>query len=89
MPITSSAKKALRASQQKRVYNLRRKSALDGALKEFRVLLTDKKVKEAEALMPALQKAADKAAKTHYIKPNAAARIKSRAVAALLKVKNA
>jgi ribosomal protein S20 len=87
MPITSSAKKALRVSKRKRVFNLRRKSAIETTIKQFTKLLKEKKVKEAQALITKIQQVADKAAKTGYIKPNAAGRIKSRAVKALLKVK--
>lgn len=87
MPITSSAKKALRVSKRKRVFNLRSKSAIDTILKQFEKLVKDKKVKEAQALISKIQQIADKAAKTGYIKPNAAGRIKSRAVAKLLKIK--
>ncbi|MES2471064.1 MAG: 30S ribosomal protein S20 [Patescibacteria group bacterium] len=81
MPITSSAKKALRASLKKRVFNLRRKSAIDRNLKELRDLVAAKKAKEAQALLPALYKALDKAAKTNLIKKNAASRMKSRSAA--------
>lgn len=87
MPITSSAKKALRAGDKKRVFNIRRKSALDNTLKDFEKLLAGKKIAEAQALIPSIQKAADKAAKTKFIKKNTASRIKSRAVAALKRVK--
>ncbi len=83
MPITSSAKKALRAGTRKRVYNIRTKAAIDVPLKKFRKLIDEKKVAEAKALVPALYKALDKGAKRNYIKANAAARYKSRIMAAL------
>jgi small subunit ribosomal protein S20 len=86
MPITSSAKKALRSSVKKRVNNLRRKTAIDVSIKKFRKLVVDKKAKEAAALLPTLYKALDKAAKTGYIKKNAASRLKSRAAASLKKI---
>ena len=86
MPITSSAKKALRSSDKKRVYNLRRKAAIDNTLKKFRKLVSDKKVKEAAALLPSVYQALDKAVKTGYIKKNNSSRTKSRAVAALKKI---
>ncbi len=86
MPITSSAKKALRASMQKRVYNLRTKAAIDAPMKAFTKLMTEKKVKEAKALVPAIYKALDKGAKRNYIKANAAARYKSRVMAAIKRV---
>ena len=86
MPITSSAKKALRASKKKRVFNLRRKGALDRELKAFRKLIVAKSKSEAEKLIPVLYKVLDKSAKTGYIKANTASRLKSRAMAALKKL---
>ncbi len=85
MPITSSAIKALRASKRKRVFNLRRQSAVDTKVKQFRKLLADKKVKDAAALVPSIYQALDKAAKTGYIKANTAGRTKSRISSALNK----
>lgn len=78
MPITSSAKKALRVSRRKRGVNLVRKANLADVVKKFRKLISEKKMKEAQALMPALQKALDKSVKTGLIKKNTASRRKSR-----------
>ncbi|PCI21388.1 30S ribosomal protein S20 [Candidatus Wolfebacteria bacterium] len=78
MAITSSAKKAHRASLQKRVYNLRRKKNLKEAIKGIENLLKEKKVSEAKKLLPDAYKAIDKAAKRGIIKPNTASRKKSR-----------
>jgi len=86
MAITSSAKKALRAGEKKRVFNLRTKAAIDTPLKQFRKLVADKKVKEAKALIPTLYKALDKAAKRNFIKKNTASRYKSRIMAAAKKL---
>jgi ribosomal protein S20 len=86
MAITSSAKKALRAGEKKRVYNLRTKASIDVPLKNFRKLVVDKKIKEAKALIPTIYKALDKAAKRNYIKKNTAARYKSRVMAAAKKL---
>jgi small subunit ribosomal protein S20 len=81
MPITSSAKKALRASARKRVFNLRRKSDISEAVKKIKKLVGENKTNElAEALSNAY-KAIDKAAKTGLIKKNTADRKKSRLVA--------
>lgn len=87
MPITSSAKKALRASKTKRVYNLRRKNAIDSNVKKIRALIAAKNVKEAQALLPTVYQALDKAAKTGYIKANNASRTKSRLSAAIKRLK--
>lgn len=71
MAITSSAKKAHRASLRKRIVNVRRKRALALATKDAR------KSKTAESLSRAYQ-AIDKAAKRGVIKKNTAARKKAR-----------
>lgn len=78
MPITESAKKALRGSRRKRVFNTARKVALSSAIKNFRKLVSAGKLDEAKALMPDVQQAIDKAAKTNLIKGNNADRKKSR-----------
>lgn len=78
MAITSSAKKAVRVAARRRVFNLRRKNAVDNVVKKIRRLLKEKKNKEAEALLPLAYKAIDKAAKTKFFKKNTAARKKSR-----------
>ena len=84
MAITSSAKKAHRASLKKRVFNLRRKRAIDTVVKEIRKLVSQKKIAEAQKLLPLAYKAYDKAAKEYTIKKGAADRKKSR-LAKLLK----
>lgn len=86
MPITSSAKKALRAAKKKRVFNLRRKKDIDADLLAFRKAVSAQDKAAAAKLMPVLSQDLDKAAKTGYIKPNTAARLKSRAAAALKKL---
>lgn len=86
MPITSSAKKALSASKKKRVFNIRRKVAVDKNLKDFRKLVANKNKVEAEKLLPLVYQALDKAAKTGHIKRNASDRLKSRAMASLKKI---
>ena len=85
MPITSSAKKALRASKRKHVFNLVRKDALNSVVKKIKKLVTEKKVSEAKALLPEAYQAIDKAAKTNLIKDNTASRKKSRLSAMLKK----
>ena len=85
MPITSSAKKALRAGERKKVYNLRRKKTVENVTKSIKKLVKEGKVKEANALLPQAYKAYDKAAKANTIKDGAAARKKSRLNALLKK----
>jgi len=86
MAITSSAKKALRASKKKRVFNLRRKSTIEKQLKEFRRLVTAKDKAAAAKLISTVYQALDKAVKTNYLKANTSSRLKSRAMAALNKL---
>lgn len=83
MAITSSAKKALRASKKKRVFNMRRKSDIEKNMKAFRKAVAAKNKADAAKLIPTIYQVLDKAVKTGYIKPNAASRSKSRAMAAL------
>ncbi|OGI64169.1 30S ribosomal protein S20 [Candidatus Nomurabacteria bacterium RIFCSPLOWO2_01_FULL_41_21] len=77
MPITKSAKKAIRVSARKKSYNDSRKRAMKDAMKKFeRVAKTDKK--EAEKMLPVVYATIDKAAKKGVIKKNNASRKKSR-----------
>ncbi|MEK9160715.1 MAG: 30S ribosomal protein S20 [Patescibacteria group bacterium] len=85
MAITKSAKKAHRASLNKRVFNLRRKRALNDSTKEVKKLIAEGKGKDAAASLSAAYKAIDKAAKRGVIKKNTAARKKSRLAKALAK----
>lgn len=87
MAITSSAKKAIRSSERKAVFNLRRRRAYKTAIKEIMALLRDKKVAEAEQKVSGAYALIDKAAKMGTIHKNAAARTKSRLVAQIKKVK--
>ena len=86
MAITSSAKKAIRSSAKKRVFNIRRQNALSDATKAFVKALTAKDLAAAAKLLPSAYKAIDKAMKRGVIKKNTAARKKSRLALALAKV---
>ena len=77
MPITKSAKKAIRVSARKKAVNDQRKRAMKEIIKKIEKLAkTDKK--EAAKLLAAAYQAIDKAAKIGVIKKNNAARKKSR-----------
>jgi small subunit ribosomal protein S20 len=78
MPITSSAKKALRVAKKKKIFNTRRKNVMDNEIKNLKKLVKEKKIKDAENSLPTVYKAIDKAVKTKFIKKNAGARYKSR-----------
>lgn len=85
MPIIKSAKKALRSSKKKRVFNLKRKNEMNKIVKEYKKLVVSKSEKEAKDLLPKLQKAIDKAEKRGVIKKNTASRKKSRLMKKLSK----
>ena len=78
MPITTSAKKALRQNAARRLKNFKRKSAFKTLLKQEEKLIDQKSFEEAQKLLPQLYKALDKAAARGVIKKNTAARKKSR-----------
>ncbi len=84
MPITKSAKKALRQSGRKKVINDNRNRAMKDDMKRLlKAAMTDKK--EAEKMLPKVYASIDKAAKRGVIKKNTAARRKSRVARALTK----
>ncbi len=77
MPITQSAKKAIRGSLRKKAFNDRRKRVMKEIIKKIEKLSkTDKK--EAAKILPTAFQTIDKAAKSGVIKKNNAARKKSR-----------
>lgn len=87
MAITSSAKKAVRSSARKRVFNLRRMDTLRDTTKTLLKALTAKDVAGAEKLLPMAYKAIDKAKKRGIIKTNTADRKKARLAAAIKRAK--
>ena len=84
MPITQSAKKALRNSKRKRGFNIVKKELINKIVKQVKKLVGEKKYKEALALMPQVQKILDKSAKTGLLKKNTVSRKKSR-ISAMIK----
>lgn len=89
MPITKSAKKALRQSAKRKKVNVLRKKKIRGLIKEARNLVVQKKIDEAKKLLPQIYKALDKTAKKGAIKKNAASRKKSRITKFINKIKQA
>jgi len=79
MPITTSAKKQLRSSARKRVFNVARLETMRDSIKTF-------KKTPSSATLSAVYKAIDKAAKRGVIKKNHAARRKSCLAAMVSKV---
>jgi len=85
MPITKSAKKALRASRRRRVFNLRRQAVLRDVTKKIKKLIGGGQMAEAAELVPMAYQAIDKAKKRGVIKANTATRRKSRLATAVIK----
>lgn len=78
MPITKSAKKALRGSLAKKAVNDRKKKALKESIKNIEKLVKEKKKDEAKKLLSTAYSVIDKAAKKGVIKKNNASRKKAR-----------
>jgi small subunit ribosomal protein S20 len=78
MPITESAKKALRQNIRRRARNLKRQKAVRDVIKTYRKLVGQRKLDEAKALLPKVYQLLDKTAKVGTLKRNTAARLKSR-----------
>ena len=78
MPITKSAKKALRSSLVKKAANDRNKKIVKETIKNIEKLMKEKKKDEAMKLVPQAFSAIDKAAKRGVFKKNTASRKKAR-----------
>ena len=78
MPITKSAKKALRSSLAKKAFNDQKKKIMKEQTKKVEKLVKEKNASEASKSLSLAYKAIDKAAKKGVIKKNTAARKKSR-----------
>ena len=78
MPITQSAKKALRGSKTKKAMNDRNKKDIKETVKAIEKLVKEKKKDEAKKMLPEAYSDIDKAAKRGVIKKNTAGRKKSR-----------
>ncbi|MDP3997589.1 MAG: 30S ribosomal protein S20 [Candidatus Andersenbacteria bacterium] len=78
MPQVASAKKALRTSTRRRVINDRWRRKLRESLKAVRVAINAKDKKTASATFLKAQSVIDRAIRHKILKPNTAARKKSR-----------
>ena len=78
MPITTSAKKALRQSKKRASANKSKMTELKAAIKTFKKLAEAEKIKDAKKQLSVVFKKLDKAAKTNLIKKNKSSRLKSR-----------
>jgi len=78
MPITKSAKKALRGSLVKKAMNDRNKKNIKETVKKIEKLVKEKNKVEAKKLLGEAYSVIDKASKRGVIKKNTASRKKSR-----------
>lgn len=78
MPITKSAKKALRQNKKRRRQNLQKSRFLKDQVKSLKKLVVAKDKKGASEFLPKVYKAVDKSVKTNVLKKNTASRMKSR-----------
>ena len=78
MPITQSAKKALRQNKTRHARNVIKKEAYKKVLIKYRKAVAAKTMDEAAKFLPLVFKALDKAAKSKVIEKNKASRLKSR-----------
>ena len=77
MPITQSAKKAIRGSLRKKAFNDQRKKVMKEIIKKIEKVAKTNKA-EAVKMLPSVFQAIDKSAQKGVIKKNNAARKKSR-----------
>jgi len=86
MPVTKSAKKALRQNIRRRKRNLQRKAELKSVIKQYKKLIAaahstnsgQGEKEKAKEYLSQVYKKLDKAAKVGLIKKNKASRLKSR-----------
>ena len=78
MPITSSAKKAIRQSKTRRKCNVTKKENYKKLISSYKKAIAAKKIEEAKKMIPGIYKALDKASKTKAIAKNKSNRLKSR-----------
>jgi len=78
MPITKSAKKALRGSLVKKAMNDRNKKNIKETVKKIEKFVKEKNKIDAKKLLPVAYSVIDKAAKRGVIKKNTASRKKAR-----------
>lgn len=86
MALTKSARKVIRISARRKVFNDRRSKVMKSTIKDVRLLIMGKKKSDAEKMLREAYQAIDKAAKRGVIKKNTAARKKSRLMKAIKKI---
>ena len=78
IPNKASAAKRVRQSEKRRLRNVRRKKTIRELSKKLKGHLSAGQLDQAQALLPEVMQAVDKAAQRRTIHPNKAARMKSR-----------
>jgi len=78
MPITKSAKKALRQNVKRNERNKKYKNKIKNLTKRAMAFAQEENKNELKKIMPLIYKALDKAAKTGVLKKNTASRRKSK-----------
>ena len=78
MPIIKSAIKRVRQTARRTARNVVRKRTLKTVLKDYQILIDEKKFDEAKALLPTLQKTIDLSVKNNLWHKNKGSRQKSR-----------
>ncbi len=86
MAITKSARKAIRQSARRRERNFEYRDKVKILLKQVKTLVAQKKMDEANKILPQVYQILDKAAKVGVIKVNNASRKKSRIAQAIGKL---
>lgn len=78
MPVTRTAKKALRQNKTRYAKNVAARAELKKVIKGYKKLIEAKKMEEAAKELSLVFKKLDKSAKINLIKKNTASRLKSR-----------
>ncbi len=78
MPVTRTAKKALRQNRRRYEKNAAQKVELKKVIKSYKKLVEGKKIEEAKKELALVYQKLDKAAKVGVIKKNTANRLKGR-----------
>ncbi|MDD3693952.1 MAG: 30S ribosomal protein S20 [Candidatus Pacebacteria bacterium] len=79
MPIIKAQKKSVRQTAKRRIFNDRRRRAMRESIKSLKELVATGNKKEAQAMIPTVYQAIDKAVKRGVIKFNTGSRKKSQA----------
>jgi len=87
MPITTSAKKALRQNAKRHIRNIVKKQAVKTARKAYIAALKNSDTKAMQEKLRAVYQTLDKAAKTNVISKGKAKRLKSRMAKRLARTK--